>query len=490
MGYNVCMRKKIIRSACVLIFLVGIYHVYKPLPPQIDMVGTEYQVSPDDVHFFSDRTYINTTGERLSEQEIFDEINRMIHDAHSYVLIDMFLFNDFLGTATSSYRGLSGELVSTLVSKKQSDPNTVIQVITDPLNTLYGAYDSEQLQTLSNAGIIVTETKLTALRDSNPLYSAFWRTVFQWIPFNIFGDILPNLLDGREENVGIHAYLTMLNFKANHRKIVATDFLRDDASVGMSVLLTSANPHDGSSAHTNTAIRIDTGLWQDVVKSEKAIVSFSKGTFLEPQEITDTGISEDTVSAQILTEESIKKFILNELDSLNTGDSLDMAMFYISDRDIVKALKDADERGVSIRLILDPNKDAFGREKGGVPNRQVAHELMSNSKGNTNIRWCDTHGEQCHTKLLIFKKENERTVVQGSANLTRRNIDNYNLEADVMVHGTTKDSLFADIEMFFDTSWSNEGGRIYTTDYATYTDTQLSKKILYRFGEFTGISSY
>ena len=31
--------------------------------------------------------------------------------------------------------------------------------------------------------------------------------------------------------------------------------------------------------------------------------------------------------------------------------------------------------------ILDPNKDAFAREKSGVPNRPVAYELVKKSKG-------------------------------------------------------------------------------------------------------------
>jgi len=484
------MLKIMIFTLCVVISCISLYHIYKPLPRGIDVTGIEHNTSPNDVHFFTDRTYIDTNGERRNEQEIFDEIFRMIRDAHSYVLVDMFLFNNFLGTATSSYRALSSELVSTLIAKKESDPDTVIHVITDPLNTLYGEYESEQLRALSDAGVVVTQTKLTELRDSNPLYSGLWRTILAWMPFGIAGDVLPNLLDARGDDIGIHAYLTMLNFKANHRKVILADYLRNDASVGMSALLTSANPHDGSSEHTNTALRIDEGIWSDVILSEQAVVDFSENTFREPTGVTDSTTGDTTISVQLLTEKSIKRAILTELKDLSAGDSFDMAMFYFSDRAIVHELKEADRRGVQIRLILDPNKDAFGREKGGVPNRQVAHELMSDSTGNTSIRWCDTHGEQCHTKLLIFKNGDERIVIQGSANLTRRNIGNYNLESNVAVRGTTNETLFSEIETFFDTSWSNEDGRVYTTNYETYEDTSITKKILYRFGEFTGMSSY
>lgn len=68
-------------------------------------------------------------------------------------------------------------------------------------------------------------------------------------------------------------------------------------------------------------------------------------------------------------------------------------MFYFSDRDIINALTNAADRGVNIKILMDPNKDAFGRTKDGTPNRQVASELH---KHGIKIRWCNTYGEQCH----------------------------------------------------------------------------------------------
>jgi len=84
---------------------------------------------------------------------------------------------------------------------------------------------------------------------------------------------------------------------------------------------------------------------------------------------------------QFLTEMKIKDGLINELDNTVEGDSIEVMMFYISNRDVVRALLDASERGVEVKLVLDPNKDSFGREKDGVPNRPVAHELVDKSKG-------------------------------------------------------------------------------------------------------------
>ena len=165
-------------------------------------------------------------------------------------------------------------------------------------------------------------------------------------------------------------------------------------------------------------------------------------------------------------------------------------MFYIADRDIVEALKRADQKGVTIRMLLDPNKDAFGREKNGTPNRQVAHELIQNSNGNTTIRWCDTHGEQCHSKLLLIETGEQVVMMQGSANYTKRNLQDYNLETNVIITGKKSAQIFNDIEAFFETQWNNEENKFYSTVYETYEDRSTYKTIVCRLKEFTGLSRW
>jgi HKD family nuclease len=144
---------------------------------------------------------------------------------------------------------------------------------------------------------------------------------------------------------------------------------------------------------------------------------------------------------------------------------------------------------VKLRLLFDPSKDAFGREKNGQPNRQVAHELLKHSVGNTEVRWCDTHGEQCHSKLTYLKRGGERLVILGSANLTRRNLDNYNLETNVLLHGASSSPVFVEMERFFDEQWNNEGGQ-YSVAYEVYADDNLYRRITYRLKEWSGLSRW
>jgi phosphatidylserine/phosphatidylglycerophosphate/cardiolipin synthase-like enzyme len=136
------------------------------------------------------------------------------------------------------------------------------------------------------------------------------------------------------------------------------------------------------------------------------------------------------------------------------GDSIDIAMFYLSDRDVIRALLDAARRGVAVRVLLDPNKDAFGRSKNGIPNRSVATELAAASDGAIKVRWFRTHGEQFHSKLVAMRTATEFWFTLGSANLTRRNLEDYNLEANIAASVPLNAEIATQISTWFDSLWT------------------------------------
>lgn len=164
-------------------------------------------------------------------------------------------------------------------------------------------------------------------------------------------------------------------------------------------------------------------------------------------------------------------------------------MFYLSDRQVVNALVAADGRGASVRLVLDPNKDAFGRQKGGVPNRPVADELLDRSDGRIRVRWYDTRGEQFHTKLVRVARGDAVTVFGGSANLTRRNMGDFNLEADLQLFLTRDSPVAREVEDYFERIFSNRDGD-YTLPYQAYANDGWVKTARYRIEESTGFCSY
>jgi phosphatidylserine/phosphatidylglycerophosphate/cardiolipin synthase-like enzyme len=178
--------------------------------------------------------------------------------------------------------------------------------------------------------------------------------------------------------------------------------------------------------------------------------------------------------------------------SSRVGDGIDIAMFYLSERDVIDALVAAAKRGVAVRVVLDPNKDAFGRTKNGIPNRSVATELAAASGGAIKVRWFRTHGEQFHSKLVALRMADELWFTLGSANLTRRNLDDFNLEANIAVSVPPNSQIAASIATWFEMIWSNKGppDLEYTSDLATYADASQGTYWLYRLMEATGMSTF
>lgn len=470
--------------ALAAVFLLGGCAALRPLPEGVSFQGGVHPVT--ELEFLADLTWVDDRGERHVAQRIFDRAFDMIDSARRFVLVDMFLYNPFQGAAAEETRALSGELTDRLVARKQRYPGMEIIVITDPINTVYGGMPSPQFERLAAAGIRLVSTDLTALRDSNVLYSSIWRLLIRPFGNTADGRTLPNPFG--EGRVSIRSYLSLLNFKANHRKTLIADHGEHLAG-----LVTSANPHDGSSAHHNVAVRFTGPATSDLLRSELAVMAFSDAElpvqadrFIAQEVAVDDALP--GVRLQVLTEGKIKAALLRTIDAAASGDRLDLVMFYISDRDIISALKAASERGVRIRMLLDPNKDAFGREKNGIPNRQVARELH---RTGIPVRWCDTHGEQCHSKLLaVSQADGAATVILGSANLTRRNLDDLNLETNVAVYGDGSAPFFADVRGYFGLLWRNEPGRTFSVGYDRYRDDSVSRRVLYRFMEATGISTF
>lgn len=466
----------------VLITLVALSgcHSLKAMPEGTSYAGPEQQAH--EVTFLADRTWLDQEGQRHVHQEVFDEMFSLIEGARKLIVIDMFLYNDWQGPEPETTRALSSELTERLIRAQAAYSDIHIVVITDPVNTLYSGLTSTQFEALSIAGVQVVQTDLNRLRDSNTFYSPLWRLFFK--PFgNGKGRLLPNPIGpGR---VSLRTYMKLLNFKANHRKTLIVD--QGERLVGF---VSSANPHDGSSAHRNTAIRFAGPAVVDLLRSENAVLKMSK---LDPVEIPRNAESESLslaadVTVQVVTEAKIQTAILQSLASTESGDRVDVMMFYLSDRDVIRALIEAHNRGVVTRVMLDPNKDAFGRQKNGVPNRPTARKLKRHG---LDLRWCDSHGEQCHAKMiLISSQENYATLISGSANFTRRNLDNFNLETDVVLRGPIDATVMEQANNYFDEMWHNRNDRLYSTDYETYRDDSLWHRFLAWFMESSGMSSF
>jgi phosphatidylserine/phosphatidylglycerophosphate/cardiolipin synthase-like enzyme len=458
------------------------WQVSKPLPEGLDQAAPWRTVT--DVAFLADTTWLDVSGQQHTERQIFDEVFRLIRQAEQLVVLDMFLLNDFAGDAAAGHRALSAELVAILAERRRERPALQAVLITDPFNSLYSGVDSPALAALTDAGISVIETDLRRLRDPNPAWSALWRLCCQWFANSHAGGWLPNPVgDGR---VTLRTWLALLNLKANHRKTLVVDV--GDDWVG---LVTSANPHDASSRHDNVAIRFAGQAALDLLATELAVARLSGAAdaFALPATTAATAAMVDNpVEARILTESQIRASALQLLGKAGPGDRVRLAMFYLSHRAVIAALLDAQQRGADVQVLLDPNEDAFGHRKGGIPNRQAALEL---SAAGLPLRWCNTRGEQCHTKLLLrLGAGGDAELLLGSANFTRRNLDNYNLETSVQLRGPADHPALRDAAGFFAARWDNEPDRLHSLPYPAWADPSRLRYWRYRLMEATGLSTF
>lgn len=461
---------------------VACHHQGKPLPAGFSTAWPQRTLQQARV--LIDHTWLDEKGVQHMDHVIFDEVMDMIRQAERLIVVDMFLFNHSGGG--EAMRPLSRELTEALLARKAAVPDIDILVITDPFNTFYGGLRSPWFEQLRAAGIPVLETPLTPLRDSNPLWSTPWRLCCQWLGNDPDGGWLPNPIS--DDPVPLRSYLALLNFKANHRKVLVVDHGDD-----LRGLVSSGNPHDGSSRHNNVALVFEGAMARDLLRSELAIADLAgvrPHLDAEGASGDQTATEEGAVMGRIVTEGKIGDAALAMVDSAGPGDHLELAMFYLSHRELTQALIRARQRGVAVRVLLDANRDAFGLKKDGVPNRPVARELHRNG---IPVRWRNTHGEQFHTKALMRRdRDGQWQFLLGSANFTRRNLDDYNLETNVHVWGSQPSSLIDSLQASFEQQWQQGPDHPVTLSlpYEAWEDTSPIKYWRYRIMEATGLSTF
>ncbi|WP_159882015.1 phospholipase D family protein [Paenibacillus puerhi] len=470
-------------AVLVFVFLyaaVMIYQTHKPLPEGLSMEGPIHRVADSDIEFLYDLTYKSAeTEETHVEQMIFDRMNRAIEEARQFIVLDMFLYNGFYN-AGQSFPPLSRTLTDKLIAQKETHPGLEIIVITDEVNTSYGSHPSPELERLQAAGIRTVWTDVDPLRDSSPLYSAGWRIFMQWFGQEGKGWI-PNPMADTAPAMTVRSYAKLLNVKANHRKVLATE---------QTLIVTSANAHDASFYNSNTGFQVKGGIIGDALVSERAAIDMSGGSQSGFPEFSQTDREAGDIGVRLLTEGRILKQVLLDLAEAGQGDTIWMGMFYLADRQVIRELLQASERGAQIRLILDPNENAFGNEKIGIPNRPVAAELLEKSEGRIQIRWYRTGEEQYHTKLLLIERQDRVVIHNGSANLTKRNLADLNLETNLQVLAPPDSRVAGQVRSYFTRLWGNVD-TVYTLDYSAYRDELVGlKRLVYTIQRWLGFTTF
>lgn len=473
-------RKRIVIGSLgvfVLIYIaVILWHTFKPLPDGLSFEGEMHRT--DHIEMMTDLTYSQEKkgSDMKHELQIFDEVYSMIDEASDFIVVDFFLFDGYYDQE-EEFPKIADTLSTKLAEKKKSNPDMTIIFISDPINQGYGSYENEWFKKMRDAGVEIIYTDLDPLRDSTPIYSGIYRTFFQW--FDVGGEgWIDNAMASDAPKMTIASYLTLLNIKANHRKVVINE---------KEALVTSSNPHDASGFHGNIALKVSGPVLNDILEAEEAVSLLSDGPKLPRVKVEE---NKGEYKVQYVTEQKILDALLVDIEETKEGDKIWLGMFFIAKRDIVEGLIEAGNRGVEVNIVLDPNENSFGQEKSGLPNRPVVHEMIEDSNGKLNVRWYNTVIGQYHAKAIWIQNDEHTIISSGSANYTERTLDNYNLEANLRIIAPNDSDLAVEMENYFERIWNNEDA-MYTLETDEFqSDFTFWQRGIYAFQELFKLTTY
>ena len=490
----------------------------------------------ENAEFHYDLTYLDKDGNIQYDRNLWDATYKVIDNAKDYLIVEMFLFNDLYNKDKEHFPEFAKEYTERLVKKQKENPNLKVYILADENNNFYGAFEHPFITSMKNAGINVIIVDIFKLKDTFPWYSPFWRTFIKpmgnpqnkgWIT-NFYGDIWPKLT--------IRNLLRALNVKADHKKV----FLNEKE-----VVVSSANIHDPSYFHENIAIYTDGPIVKDVLHNLQLVAKFSDSEInvdgsdrrmenimnsgsndktetdektlnsenqkennvkqinneeneqnvkektsinSEKNSITDT--EGHTYKIQYLTEGAIGKHLDEDIDSLKAGDELLMGMYFLADKGVIDRLIKAANRGVKIRIIFDRSRDAFGMSTNGLPNKPVSKKLKKKTKGKIEIKWYFTNNEQYHTKITLMKKTDGNVIINaGSANLIKKNIRGYIMDANFRILTTQNSKISKDIYEYFDRLWENKDG-LFTLNFDDEPTTGGFSDFMYKILDATQLGSF
>ena len=274
----------------------------------------------------------------------------------------------------------------------------------------------------------------------------------------------------------------------------------DDGDGKLQGMIFSRPLNAEAALHSATALKIAGAALDATLESEFALAQFSGwsgGGAMQSRaqrliERQDQGLASAPAAqiarARVVSDAAISEQLVALIDSTGRHDSIEVAALYLCEREVVRAVMDAARRGAAVRLLLDPDKDGYGYDRSGLPNRVVASELVAGSDGAVRVRWYRTHGEQFSAGFILIRSARRTLLAVGTSDLSRRDLDGYNLAAELVVEVPPDFGPALEALAWFDTLWFNRaaGGIEYTSDADVYADASQLRYWQYRLLEATG----
>jgi hypothetical protein len=490
---------------------IALWQSHKRLPPGVHIAGNWRSVPAIDVRFLSDLTAADATGAPLHERQINAELLRMIAQARDFLVLDTGLFGDLpaAGPGASRMRAaapVAAALSDALLQARQLQPGLQVLLLIDPTSTRMHL-GTAALERLRAAGVAVVPVDLNRLRAPNAAFSSLWQLCCSWWTADDADGDWPNPLGVGSPGVSFGLWGGTPGYQRSHRQLL----IADNGAGRLTGLIFSRSLNAEASLHTAVALQLTGGSLEPLLESEFVVAQFSGWSGGDMQEHAQrlfeqrrhgaaSGISgnsgigsssgADAARVRVLSEASITEALLERINAAGSHDSVEIAALYLSQRALVRALIDAAWRGATVRVLLDPGKDGYGYERSGLPNRQVASELVSASDGAVRVRWYRTHGEQFSPGFALIRSAGRAWLMVGTAELSRRDLDDFDLAAAFVAEVPGSATAGSDALSWFDTLWYNRaaGGTEYSSDADVYTDASQLDYWQYRLLEASGAS--
>lgn len=401
----------------------------KPLPPGTHVVSQTSRLSESDVDFLF---------EQPPQPGVLARELSAIDHAEQLIVLDR--------------SPVGAEEARHLLARKRLRPTLRIVLVTDPGGAILDAAFRPILDSLERAGVIVARVRLDRLRDSNPLYTGLWRLMFGWWsdPF-----------DETPGEISVAAWARSQNFKADQRQLM----IADDGSGGWTAVIGPAGAAAG--------LVLRGSLARAMLASELPIAAWSTDDDRLPPVPPMSGRGVGSIDTRFLTEGAIKTALLDAIAAAGRDDQISIAVKDLSDRPLITAALRAATRGAHLQVMLARNQ---------IPNQVVAGELQRDGSGRIEVRWYPIDPAGSAPKLLIVRHRTDLVMSWSSANFTRRNLDDLNLEAGVELRMLAQSAPARAVTDYFAKAWSEATVDTAEESIATYWH--------YRLAEATGLSSF
>jgi hypothetical protein len=476
------------------------WHSDRRLPPGLHIAGSWESLAAEQIKFLRDLSTADATGAPLNERQIDAELSGMIARAREIVVLDAGLFGDLpaAGPRASRLRiapTIAAALSDALLKAKQDQPALQVLMLIDPASIDLSVAPGP-IERLRSGGIDVVSVATGRLRAPDAPFVAFWQLCCGWWSHGRGAGSWPNPIGVGSAGVAMGLWGRTPPYQRSHRQLIVAD----DGSGTLEGMIFSRPLNAEAALHSATALRVSGAALDATLESEFAVAQFSGwsgGGAMQARaqrliERQRQGPNNAPVApgarARVVSESMIGESLVALIDATGRHDSIDVAALYLCERDLVRALLDAARRGVAVRVLLDPDKDGYGYDRSGLPNRVVASELVANSDGAVRVRWYRTHGEQFSAGFVLIRGGAHSWLAVGTSDFSRRDLDDFNLAAAFIAELPPTAGAALEALTWFDTLWFNRaaGGVEYTSDADVYADASQLHYWQYRLLEAAG----